>query len=102
MSRTRTASTRVRTLNGEVRAAETRLVRGVHNDAEISNESGRVLLGGQEEVDVAVEGDCQHERSFKAFRSWKITSRKSWVQSYFHACQKDLQPRTCPALQGYT
>jgi hypothetical protein len=55
LSRTRTARTQVRTLKSEVGAAETSLIRGVHNNAEISNESRRVLLGGQEQVDVAVE-----------------------------------------------
>ena len=55
LSRTRTARTQVRTLKSEVGAAEASLIRGVHNNAEISNESGRVFLGGQEQVDVAVE-----------------------------------------------
>ena len=55
LSRTRTARTQIRTLKSEVGAAEASLIRGVHNDAEISNESGCVLLGGQEQVDVAVE-----------------------------------------------
>jgi hypothetical protein len=54
LSRTRTARTHVRTLKSEVGAAEASLIRGVHNDAEISNEGGRVFLGGQEQVDVAV------------------------------------------------
>jgi len=54
LSRTRTARTQVRTLNREVGAAEARFVRGVYNNAEISDKSGRILLSGQEEVDVAV------------------------------------------------
>ena len=54
MSRTRTARIQVRTLKSEVGAAEARLVRGVHNNAEISKESGRVGLSGQEQVDVAI------------------------------------------------
>lgn len=58
LSRTRTARTQVRTLKTEVGAAEARLVRGVHNNAEISNESGSILLSGQEQVDVAVKYRC--------------------------------------------
>jgi hypothetical protein len=47
------ARIQVRTLKREVCAAEASLIRGVHNDTEVSNESGRVLLSGQIQVDVA-------------------------------------------------
>ena len=100
MSRTRTARIQVRTLKSEVGTAEARLVRGVHNNAEISKEGGRVGLSGQEEVDVAVSYCCQHKRSSELQQVWEITSWKSWVQSCFHACQTDLQPRTCLARRG--
>lgn len=102
LSRTRTARVQVRTLKGEVGAAEASLIRGVHNDAEISNESGRVFLSGQIQVDVAIAYQCQHEQSSRVFRVWGITSQKSWVQSYFHACQTDRQPRTCRARRDCT
>jgi hypothetical protein len=64
LSRTRTARTQVRTLKSKVGAAEASLIRGVHNDAEISDEGGRVLLSGQVQVDVALKSWCQHKPIF--------------------------------------
>jgi hypothetical protein len=98
---TRTARSVVRTLQCEVGAAETCLVRRVHDDAEVADESWRVLLSRQVKVDVAVESKLLALSESRIITGRRLTSQRDSARSYCHACQTNHQPDTCPAERRY-
>lgn len=67
----------MRTLEYEVGTAETCLVRGVHNYAEIADESGCVLLSGQVRVDVAVERRALVTEAFQGVETEDLLRSKA-------------------------
>jgi hypothetical protein len=68
---TRTARSDIRTFESEVGAAETCLIRRVHDDAEVADESWSVFLSRQVEIDVAVEYKCVSIERVSKYKTWE-------------------------------